>query len=88
MSEMKKAKGMKKCVVKNNISHKNYKECLFESINFMHIMKTLRSYNHKLYSIEQNRRTLSPYDDKGLIFLILENNIDTLSDGHYKIKSL
>ena len=69
--EMKKAKGVKKCVVKNNITHDNYKECLLESINFMHTMKTTR--------------TLSSYDDKRFI---LENNIDTLSHGHYRIKSL
>ena len=84
-NEMKKAKGVKKCVVKNNITHNDYKKCLMESIKFMHTMKTIRSYNHELFSIEQNKRTLSSYDDKRFI---LENNIDTLSHGHYKIKSL
>ena len=40
--EMKKAKGVKKNVVKKDISHQDYVDCLFEERKFMHAMKTIR----------------------------------------------
>ena len=62
--EMKKAKGVKKNVVKKDISHQDYVDCLFEERKFMHTMQTIRSFKHQLYTIKQNKVSLSPYDDK------------------------
>ena len=62
--EMKKAKGLKKNVVKKDISHQDYVDCLFEERKFMHTMQTIRSFKHQLYTIKQNKVSLSPYDDK------------------------
>ena len=49
--EMKKAKGVKKNVVKKDISHQDYIDCLFEERKFMHTMQTIRSFKHQLYTI-------------------------------------
>ena len=50
--EMKKAKGVKKNVVKKYISHHDYVDCLFEQRKFMHNMQTIRSFKHQLYTIK------------------------------------
>ena len=39
--EMKKAKGVKKNVVKKDISHQDYVDCLFKERKFMHTMQTI-----------------------------------------------
>ena len=39
--EMKKAKGIKNNVVKKDINHQDYVDCLFEERKFMHSKKTL-----------------------------------------------
>ena len=39
--EMKKAKVAKKNVVKKDISHQNYVDCLFEERQFVHTMQTI-----------------------------------------------
>ena len=46
--------------------------------------RTIRAYNHKLYSIVINKRGLSAYDDKKYV---MENGIDTCSYGHYKLQN-
>ena len=62
--EMKKAKGLKKNVVKKCISHQDYVDCLFEERKFMHNMLTIQSIKHELYTVKQNKVSFSPYDDK------------------------
>ena len=62
--EMKKAKGVKKNVVKKDISHPDYVGCLFEERKFMHTMQSIQSFKHQLYTIKQNKITLSPHNDK------------------------
>ena len=64
---MKKAKGVKKYVVKNDISHQDYVDCLFEERQFMHTMQTMQSFKNQLYTIKQNKASLSSYDDKRYI---------------------
>ena len=64
---MKKAKGVKKYVVKNDISHQDYVDCLFEERQFMHTMQTMQSFKNQLYTIKQNKVSLSSYDDKRYI---------------------
>ena len=62
--EMEKAKGVKKNIVKRDISHQDYADCLFEERKFMHTMLTIRSFKHQHYTIKQNKVSLSPYDNK------------------------
>ena len=79
--EKKTAKGVKKSVVKNDITHQDYKSTLFGKTMQNHTMMQIRSFNHQLYTVKLNKTSLSPYDDKRYI---LENGCDTLAYGHYK----
>ena len=79
--EMKKAKGVKKNVVKKNINHQDYADCLFEERKFMHTMQTVRSFKHYLYTIKQNKVSLSRYDKRYL----LDDWVSSLSYGHFSL---
>ena len=80
--EMKKAKGVKKGVIKKCIKHSDYRNCLFSCGRMSHSMNMIRSEKHKLFTVKQNKSTLSAYDDKRYI---LEDGITTLPYGHYSI---
>ena len=77
------AKGIKKVVIKKDISHDNYKETLFNNKQIYHKMKTIRSQNHHLSSYEINKVSLSCFDDKRYI---LNDGISSYAYGHYNIK--
>ena len=76
---IKKAKGVKKNVVKKHIRHEQYKEALFEKQTFRHSMDVLRSERHRIYGQRLNKASLSPFDSKRWI---AENGVDTLAYGH------
>ena len=76
------AKGIKKNIIKKNITHENYKETLFNNKQMCHTIKTIRSQNHQLGSFEINKVSLSCFDDKRYI---LEDGINSYAYGHYKI---
>ena len=76
------AKGIKKNVIKKNITHENFKDTLFNNEQMHHKMKTIRSKNHKLGSYEINKVSLSCFDDKRYIH---NNGITSYAYGHYKI---
>ena len=80
--EEKKCKGIKKSVVRKDISHEDYKECLFSKKPQMRKMNVIRSHGHEIFSETVNKIALSANDDKRII---LEDRISTLSYGHYKI---
>ena len=77
------AKGIKKNIIQNNLSHDNYKKVLLSGEQIHHSMKTIRSVNHQLSSYELNKISLSCFDDKRYIH---ENGITSFAYGHYKIK--
>jgi hypothetical protein len=77
--ELKKAKGVKKNVVKQQIRHQQYKESLFEKKVFHHEMNSLRRVGHKIYNLHINKVSLSPMDTKRSI---AEDGIHTLAHGH------
>ena len=58
--EMNEAKGVKKNVVKKDISLQDYIDYLFVDRKFMHTLPTIRSFKHQLYTIKQNKASLSP----------------------------
>lgn len=80
--EHKKCKGVKKYVVKKYIRHANYKNTLLTRENFNISQNVIRSYGHQLYSETTKKIALSAYSDKEYI---LDDNIHTLTHGHYKI---
>ena len=76
---IKKAKGVKRSVVSNEIRHKDYNEALFDKKTFRHSMDVLRSKGHHIFGQRLNKISLSPFDSKRWIS---ENGIDTLAYGH------
>jgi hypothetical protein len=79
---MKKAKGVKRYVLKKDICFEDYLKCINENCIITKPQNSIRSKSHNVFSIIQNKIALSPFDDKRYI---LENNIDTLPWGHYSI---
>ena len=63
-TEMKKTKGTKKCIVKREITFKNYADALFNDEVIIRSQQRFRSYNHKVYTEEVNKIALSSNDDK------------------------
>ena len=76
---IKKAKGVKKNVVRKHIRHEQYREALFEKQTFRHGMDVLRSERHHIYGQHLNKVSLSPFDSKRWI---AKNGVDTLAYGH------
>ena len=66
-SETRKAKGVKKNVIKNTLPFEDYKECLFSEKEVMKDMNIIRSKNHDFFSMTVNKLALSANDDKRLI---------------------
>lgn len=81
VEKVKKAKGVKKCVLKKKISFDDYFDCLMKSCSIEKTQRTFRTKRHEVFTIAQNKTALSPFDDKRII---LENKIDTLPWGHFK----
>ena len=74
--ETRKAKGVKKNVLKKSLSFEDYKKCLFTEDELMEEMNIIRSQNHNIYSMTVNKVALSANDDKRLI---CPNKINTLA---------
>ena len=71
-----KAKGVKKNVIKKSLTFDDYKRCLFTEDELMKEMNSIRSQNHDIYSMTVNKVALSANDDKRLI---CPNKINTLA---------
>ena len=80
--ESKKCKGVKKSVVKKSITHEDYKKCLTDQKPQLRKMNVIRYYKHNVFTEEVNKVALSANDDKRYI---LEDGINTLALGHYRI---
>ena len=65
-SDHKKAKGTKKCVIKQKLMFENYKDCLFNDKNVYRSQERFESYYHDVYTEEVNKISLSSNDDQGL----------------------
>ena len=80
----KKIKGVKviKGVVKNSITHEDYKKCLLTGKEQLRKQNIIRSYEHEVYTEEVNKIALSAEDDTRYI---LKDGIHTLAWRHYKI---
>ena len=83
--KIKKCKGVKKQVVKNYITHEDYKTCLITGKEKLVRQNIIRSYDHDLYGEEVNKIGLSAADDKRYL---LKDSYDAKAWGHYKIKDL
>ena len=74
--ETRKAKGVKKNVIKKSLSFEDYKKFLFTEDKLMKEMNIIRSQNHEIFSMTVNKVALSAKDDKRRIS---ENKINTLA---------
>ena len=77
--EEKKCKGIKKVVVKKQISFEDYKECLLSKQPQMRKMNVIRSHQHEIFSETVNKIALVADDDKRII---LDDGISTLALGN------
>ena len=62
-TEMKKAKGTKKCIVKREITFKNYVDALFNDDLIIRSQQRFRSDHHEVYTEEVNKIALSSNDE-------------------------
>ena len=72
----KKCKGIKKNVVKREVTFENYVQCLFSGEKKMKSMNIIRSENHDIYSRIVNKIALSNEDDKRIV---KEDKVNTLA---------
>ena len=65
-SDHKKAKGTKKCVIKQKLMFEYYKDCLFNNKTVYRSQERFRSYYRVMHTEEVNKIALSSNDDKRL----------------------
>ena len=57
-------KGISKVVVKNQISHEDYKKVLLTNKPIDRKVISIRSFNHQLYTVKQDKVALTSFYDK------------------------
>ena len=78
----KRAKGVKKSVLRKTITHDDYRTCLLEKRVYARDMPGLRSYHHVIKGETVHKVALAPLDTKRYI---LDDGISTLAFGHESI---
>lgn len=68
-------------ILAKEIKHEDYKTCLFTKKECERKMISLRSKKHEIFTLEQTKKSLSPFDDKRYI---LEDGYTTRAHGHWK----
>ena len=66
-TELKKAKGTQKCVVKKMLRFDDYKNCLFTNSKVLRPQQRFKSENHSVYTENINKIALSCDDDKRIV---------------------
>ena len=65
-SEKKKAKGVKRCVIKRRLMFENYKDSLFNNKTILKSQLRFKSDRHNVYAVEVNKLALNINDNKRL----------------------
>ena len=65
-TEKKKAKEIKKCIIKRRLMFENYKDSLFNNKTILRSQQKFKSDHHNVYTEEVNKIALSSNDDKRL----------------------
>ena len=63
-SEHRKVKGTKKCVIRQRLMLKNYKDCLFNNKIILKSQQKFKSDHHNVYTEQINKIAQSSNDDK------------------------
>lgn len=85
IDRMKKAKGVKKNVIKNKVTFEDYYKCIKNNCIEMRKQYSFRSKSHNVYTISSEKIALNPFDDKR--YIIKPEGINTLAWGHHRIDS-
>lgn len=80
--QVKKAKGVKQYVLKKSIQFADYYDCVKNRNLVVRAQNSFRTKKHCVFSVRQEKIALSPFDDKRYI---LQDNVNTLPWGHYRI---
>ncbi len=78
-TQVKKCKGIRKYIIKNEITIEDFEECLFSGKSQFRAMNTIRSRQHNVGTERINKSALSADDDKRII---LKDKITTMAIGH------
>lgn len=78
----KKAKGIKKSIVRNRICFEDYIECLETWKHKVISQNLIQAKEHHVYSLTQEKIALSPEDDKRYL---VPGSFNTLPWGHYSL---
>ncbi|KAF4521845.1 hypothetical protein B566_EDAN003719 [Ephemera danica] len=78
----KKAKGVKSSALQNHITLPDYKQCLFKDECKYTTYRSFKSHHHKIRTVQQNKLSLSGFDDKRHI---RKDKVNTYAHGHYRI---
>jgi hypothetical protein len=81
--EEKKCKGIKKAVIKKEITFDNYKECLFSGKKQRRGMNVFRSRLHEIYTERVVKAALSASGDKRVVN---KDGINTTAIGHKDLR--
>ena len=65
-SEKKKAKEIKKCIIKRRLMFENYRDSLFNNKTILRSQQKFKSDHHNVYTEEVNKIALSSNDNKTL----------------------
>ena len=82
-NELKKAKGVKKSVIKKELTIDDYKKIVEQGGLIFRKMNTFRSHLHDIYTEMRNKVALSHHDDKRFV---IPNTTKTLPWGHSDIR--
>lgn len=80
--EVKRLKGVGRAAIKHDMSLDDYRNCVLERESKKADMRTFRSYDHEIYTLDLTKVALSAFDDKRHIDI---DGIHTFAHGHYKI---
>ncbi|KAF4520795.1 hypothetical protein B566_EDAN002371 [Ephemera danica] len=78
----KKAKGVKTSALEKQITSDHYEQCLFNDDCKYTSYRSIQSKLHQLRTVQQNKLSLSGYDDKRHI---REDKVNTYAHAHYRI---
>ena len=81
-TEKKKDKGIKKAVIKIQITFDDFKDCVLNGVVKHVTQNTIRSRKHEVFTESLCKKALCPKDDKRVI---LEDGINTLPIGHVRV---
>ena len=84
-TEKKKDKGIKKAVIKKEITFDDFKDCVLNGVVKCVTQNTIRSRKHEVFTESLHKKALCPKDDKRVV---LEDGIHTLPIGHRATRGL